>query len=144
MNAHSNAHRQAGFSHIVIPLAVIVVAGVVGTFFVVKSHASTCVDNSYRRGSKGTCVVYIQKLANYQLSTKLATDGSFGPLTQAGIKNLQAKDGLAVDGIVGPHTWYALCNPKYYVANTATVTFANLAIGAGCPVYTSGGIVRYN
>jgi peptidoglycan hydrolase-like protein with peptidoglycan-binding domain len=35
-------------------------------------------------------------------------DGSFGPNTEAAIKAYQAKNGLEVDGIVGPETWAKL------------------------------------
>ncbi|WP_328873037.1 peptidoglycan-binding protein [Streptomyces sp. NBC_00287] len=35
-------------------------------------------------------------------------DGIYGPLTQGAVKRLQQRDGLVVDGIIGPHTWKAL------------------------------------
>jgi peptidoglycan hydrolase-like protein with peptidoglycan-binding domain/DNA invertase Pin-like site-specific DNA recombinase len=35
-------------------------------------------------------------------------DGRFGPLTEAAVLHFQAREGLAVDGIVGPHTQTAL------------------------------------
>ncbi|MCL7424084.1 peptidoglycan-binding protein [Streptomyces sp. YS415] len=35
-------------------------------------------------------------------------DGIYGPLTQGAVKRIQEREGLVVDGIVGPHTWKAL------------------------------------
>jgi murein L,D-transpeptidase YcbB/YkuD len=35
-------------------------------------------------------------------------DGVFGPKTQRAVIRLQTRDGLVVDGVIGPHTWQAL------------------------------------
>ncbi len=35
-------------------------------------------------------------------------DGIFGPKTQHAVERVQARDGLVVDGVIGPHTWKAL------------------------------------
>ena len=43
-----------------------------------------------------------------QEALHIQADGEFGPQTEAAVKSLQARDGLAVDGVVGPATWHAL------------------------------------
>ena len=35
----------------------------------------------------------------------VATDGAYGPRTEAAVKSYQATHGLANDGLVGPQTW---------------------------------------
>lgn len=125
-------------------LVFVVAAGVVGSYMALQSHAGTCYDYSWGRGNSGTCVKYIQQLVNYQYG-HLSTDGSFGPLTQSGVKTVQGNYGLTRDGIVGPHTWHVLCNPRYSLApGDTTVAFAKLATAAGCKTYTSGTTVHYN
>ncbi|WP_418791169.1 spore cortex-lytic enzyme [Phosphitispora sp. TUW77] len=59
-------------------------------------------------GSSGAEVSKVQtKLKNWGYYTG-AVDGIFGAGTANAVKKFQAKNGLAVDGIVGPATWQAL------------------------------------
>jgi peptidoglycan hydrolase-like protein with peptidoglycan-binding domain len=61
------------------------------------------------RGSYGTNVGHAQLELNKWLrrtgSQPLTIDLLFGPATEAATRSYQAANGLAVDGIVGPHTW---------------------------------------
>jgi len=57
-----------------------------------------------QQGSTGEAVKALQIL----LGSNLAPDGVFGPLTTQVVKNLQAANHLAVDGVVGVHTWGTL------------------------------------
>lgn len=43
-----------------------------------------------------------------QAELGVATDGIFGPVTEAAVMQFQRKHGLAVDGVVGPNTWAEL------------------------------------
>jgi hypothetical protein len=60
-------------------------------------------------GSTGSYVQQVQRDLN-TFGYNLATDGIFGPATQAAVINFQAQHGLAHDGVVGPLTWQALAN----------------------------------
>ncbi|MCL1862543.1 MAG: peptidoglycan-binding protein [Defluviitaleaceae bacterium] len=58
-----------------------------------------------RQGARGDYVRQIQSCLNSVNHAGLATDGIFGPLTDAAVRNYQRANALAVDGIVGPITW---------------------------------------
>jgi len=47
-------------------------------------------------------------VSRLQEALHISADGRFGPQTEAAVKQLQAHDGLPVDGVVGPETWRAL------------------------------------
>jgi hypothetical protein len=53
-------------------------------------------------------VCWIQNVLNVTQGESLVTDGIFGPLTRGAVTKFQAKNGLKVDGIVGPQTETAL------------------------------------
>jgi hypothetical protein len=60
-----------------------------------------------RRGSTGTAVRRLQALLNVA-GQRLGEDGDFGPLTDRAVRAEQSQAHIAVDGIVGPHTWAKL------------------------------------
>jgi hypothetical protein len=55
-----------------------------------------------RRGSRGANVELLQQRLG------IASDGIFGPQTEAAVRKFQQSRGLVSDGIVGPKTWAAL------------------------------------
>lgn len=57
-----------------------------------------------RQGAKGFEAILLQKHLNNN-GSNLVIDGSFGPATEHTVRSFQAKNGLVVDGIVGPKTW---------------------------------------
>jgi peptidoglycan hydrolase-like protein with peptidoglycan-binding domain len=58
-------------------------------------------------GSRGDPVRAVQRQLNARTSS-LAVDGTFGPQTALAVRQFQQNNGLLIDGIVGPNTWYAL------------------------------------
>jgi predicted ABC-type ATPase len=58
-------------------------------------------------GSAGESVLLAQRMMN-RLGFPVKTDGQFGPKTQAAVRAFQKKQGIKVDGVVGPQTWGAL------------------------------------
>jgi hypothetical protein len=62
-----------------------------------------------KNGDKNDYVKILQTKLNAKGYTpKLAVDGDFGSKTLAAVKWFQTKNGLVVDGVVGPKTWAAL------------------------------------
>ena len=58
-------------------------------------------------GSRGPEVKNLQLILNRK-GYPIVDDGDFGPLTDAAVRDFQNKNGLTVDGIVGPKTWEKL------------------------------------
>lgn len=146
-----NAKKQLGFSHIMAIVAIIVVFGAVGTFMIVRSKAASCTQSTFKQGSRGQCVKYIQQMLNYstvpgmgdpaKLGGKaLAADSSFGPATAKAVRNFQGAGSvlIKVDGVVGKQTWQALCShagwlSPYRDRYPTMKTAHNAAVAAGCP-----------
>ncbi|MGA7937977.1 MAG: peptidoglycan-binding protein [Kovacikia sp.] len=61
-----------------------------------------------RWGSTGEAVKLLQVALNAIEKRPIAIDGKFGPLTDISVRNFQKRQGLVVDGIVGPCTWRTL------------------------------------
>jgi peptidoglycan hydrolase-like protein with peptidoglycan-binding domain len=118
--------NQAGIAHVAALAVVVVAIAVVGTYVVVKSHASTldwrisgfggysCKStDTLGQGNAGACVKALQwGLDNWinrcHINTPiLQKDGLFGSKTTTGVKVFQAKHSLVQDGVVGPKTWNA-------------------------------------
>jgi peptidoglycan hydrolase-like protein with peptidoglycan-binding domain len=61
-------------------------------------------------GWTGDCVKYAQALLVdwRRLPGPSAVDGQFGPQTYAAVTGMQQWCRIAVDGIVGPNTWYCM------------------------------------
>lgn len=55
-----------------------------------------------RYGDSGSAV------ATAQRHLGITADGAFGPVTRAAVRAFQSAHGLAIDGVIGAHTWAAL------------------------------------
>jgi peptidoglycan hydrolase-like protein with peptidoglycan-binding domain len=52
--------------------------------------------------------ISVDSVKQLQIALHVNVDGDFGPETEAAVRALQARNGLTVDGIVGPATWRAI------------------------------------
>jgi peptidoglycan hydrolase-like protein with peptidoglycan-binding domain len=95
--------RQSFFPHRATPKSTAAPA-TTGTETVAQTSTPTVGGTSTNTGAAtpGEAVRRLQEALHIQ------ADGEFGPQTEAAVKSLQAHDGLAVDGVVGPETWHAL------------------------------------
>ena len=94
---------MAGRKKLCMALAVIFAVNIVIILLVQTANAAT-----YKRGSSGSVVTQIQtKLSNWGYYSG-SIDGIFGSRTEAAVKKFQQKNGLSVDGKVGPATLAAL------------------------------------
>lgn len=74
------------------------------------SPASSATDAapSSTRHARGPAADGGDPVARLQRALGIAADGSYGPRTEAAVRDLQARHGLPADGVVGPATWHAL------------------------------------
>ena len=109
----------------VAAVAMLVTGGIVAAPATPAMAASGCVTQTFTTANEGTflqCVQDAQVLLNNirndlnPARPVIATDGHYGPLTQAdvaqfqeGANNLGVGANLTIDGILGPHTWLWLC-----------------------------------
>ena len=89
----------------------------------IQDITSSYPGRALRRGTTGPSVVTVQVMLNrisqnYPAIPKVSpVDGIFGSQTEAAVRKFQEVFDLAVDGIVGRATWYALV--RYYTAVTS-------------------------
>lgn len=132
-----------------IAIAAVVVLGA-GGFWLYNDlqdgqlFAASCVNTTYRQGSKGTCVRHLQTLVSYfggpYSYPKISVDGVFGSKTTSAVKSYQKIFGLSTDGVVGKKTWSMLCSPQKGYMDSKGVAHGvwssqsayNAAKAAGC------------
>lgn len=91
-----------------------------------QADAASCTASTYKQGSKGNCVKYMQQIINASGATsKISADGAFGSGTKAAVVAFQkstkvgTKKAITADGIVGKGTWAKLCAVTQSAAATA-------------------------
>ena len=89
------------------PLAAAQVSGDMSAAVAAESPANRAIEIRegglpLRVGSQGELVAHVQQ------ELGVASDGIFGPQTDAAVRKYQLSEGLDVDGIVGPSTWSSL------------------------------------
>lgn len=62
-------------------------------------------------GTRGSDVRWVQQRLRGWGYYRAAVDGRYGPRTAAAVRLFQRRNGLRVDGVVGPATWSALGRP---------------------------------
>ena len=99
--------------------------------FVAVSPSANCTFNAFLKiGSSGVEVRCLQAKVG------VATDGVFGPLTRVAVKAFQSSKGLVADGIVGPLSRIALNDIKtsggIYPAGCVGITGYSVTTGKKC------------
>src|SRR4051812_27173588 len=89
-------------------------SGVAGASAANRAIAPGSPSSLLRVGSQGPDVVRIQSALGQ------APDGVFGSRTEAAVRVFQSRNGLLVDGIVGPQTWRVLFGPHGASYDAAT------------------------
>jgi peptidoglycan DL-endopeptidase CwlO len=90
---------------------------------------ATIAEPTLRQGSRGAAVAAVQARIG------VAADGVFGPRTAAAVRAFQASRGLAADGVVGPRTRAALGGaPAAPAPAPATVTQVSAPSGADAAI----------
>ncbi len=82
--------------------------GIVGRNTWISLNRAWSVPPTVRRGSRGMAVKYLQSKLASKLYYGGAQDGIFGSGTERAVREFQAENGLAVDGIAGRNTFAAL------------------------------------
>lgn len=82
-----------------------------------------------RLNSRGESVKQIQTICNAAGCNVGAPDGIFGPTTQAGVRCLQGKLNVTIDGEVGPNTYAAIdAFMKWLASQPATPTAGGITV----------------
>ncbi|HSE29749.1 MAG TPA: peptidoglycan-binding domain-containing protein [Candidatus Saccharimonadales bacterium] len=116
-----------------------------------QASAASC-EQPYtlRKGSRGICVKYLQRMLNtandafrYSSKPRLDVDGVFGDKTYAKVVAYQAFGLLTRDGVVGKNTFDELCSDiKLIYLNRPDIASSGdgyvAAVNSDCAYYSTG------
>jgi peptidoglycan hydrolase-like protein with peptidoglycan-binding domain len=87
--------------------------------------AQTQLTTLLQQGSHGAAVTKVQRALH------VTANGRYSPRTTHAVQTFQRKDGLLVDGIVGPQTWDALFHLAPPATSSSTGSAASNTAGTG-------------
>lgn len=122
------ARRLPGTARFGAVVAAATSAGLVATAAPAAAQAPPAPDTLLQQGSAGSAVARVQRALHVHRS------GHFTRGTRRAVLAFQRKDGLEVDGIVGPQTWDAL----FHITPPTTPSTETSASGAPSAQSTSG------
>lgn len=109
--------------------AVILFAILTGGFFVWKGDNALGQNRTLYWGSSGSDVTKVQAQLNRWGYYTGPLDGYYSGKTAKAVREFQRKNGLVVDGVVGPQTWAALGHPT--ARQSATTVASTKGVSRG-------------
>lgn len=108
----------------------------------IEEEYNKLTSNELRRGASGPKVVTLQKLLNkHGANPPVKVDGWFGVSTDAAVRDLQQRWGIAIDGVVGAQTYERLAAeriPEDSLSTSKRVGGAVLTGGIGVGTIAEG------
>lgn len=106
-------HRRNWTKHGKLPYVEYSVESVEKSETIKNTESEVCIVEvkQLKKGSKGESVKALQRMLwamGYELGNNNPIDGDFGSKTDGAVRAYQKKNGLTVDGVVGPKTWAKL------------------------------------
>jgi len=117
-----------------VAIAAATTAGVMATAGTAGAQAPAVPQSLLHQGSRGSAVSRVQRALHVRRS------GRFGPATTSAVVAFQRRDGLLVDGIVGPQTWDAL----FHITPPAGATSPSTTSSTGAADPASSGAGDYS
>src|SRR6185312_1409304 len=103
-----SAVALAGFAAALMPGVALAAGGSSADHTQPQTHRATVLGLGSGFPTPSRAVRSLQSKLTTSGFTPGPVDGRFGPMTKAAVERFQQADGLAVDGIVGPHTRHGL------------------------------------
>ena len=109
-------------------ISALTLTGAVGAYFDKPSMTNEIVADALTAAQTKTVQTKLKRWGYYTGSV----DGIYGPLTKKAVRYFQSKNGLAVDGIVGPKTASALGMSLNSTSSSSSLSSSDLNLLARC------------